>query len=99
MRNAKQGNDLKPKKSIAVDEEEQNRWKSETSIEPGENGIESKRKDEPEEPDSLESWKNLAGRAIVAGEVSFFGVGFVTEMCDFGISHASFFIRRNVNLH
>ena len=50
-------------KLIAVDEEEQNRWKNETGS-ASRAKIESKGKDEPERPDSQEPWQNLACRTI-----------------------------------
>ena len=51
---------------IALDEEEQSRWESETGSASWLK-IEDKSKDEPAELNSQESWKKLAGRTILAG--------------------------------
>ena len=57
------GSSFELEKLIAVDEEEQNRWKNETGS-ASRATIESKGKDEPERPHSQEPWQNLACRTI-----------------------------------
>ena len=52
-------------KLIALDDEEQNRWKDEM-VSANRATIEGK--DESAESDSQETWQKLAGRAIVAGD-------------------------------
>jgi len=67
---------------IALDEEEQSRWESETGS-AGWSKIEDKSKDDPAELNSQESWKKLAGRTILAGNQSLARkslAGFVTQM-------------------
>ena len=49
-----------------ADEKEQSRWENET-VSSSRSKIEDKGKDEPAEPNSQESWQQLSGRTIVAG--------------------------------
>ena len=61
------GSYLEQEKSIALDEEEQNRLDNET-VSASRAKIEGKVKDEPAEPDLQESWQKLAGRITAAGD-------------------------------
>jgi len=62
-----QGSYFVQEKLIALDKKEQGRWENQT-ISASRSKIEDKGKDEPEEPDSQESWQKLAGRTIMISQ-------------------------------
>ena len=59
------GSHVEQEKLIALDEEEQSRWKNEI-VSSSLSKIEDNGKDEPAEPDSQESLQQLAGQTIFA---------------------------------